>query len=329
MIYKSYLIEQNINLIDKNLFLFFGENIGLKNEFKNKIQLSSKDVPIIKYVQEEIIKNEESFFDEILNISLFEKEKFYFIEQSNDKILEIIKKIELKIQDSKIFLFADVLEKKSKLRNYFEKSKNIGAVPCYVDNEMSIKKIIMETLKGFKGLSSQNVNMIINNCNLDRLKLNNELNKIKTLFIDKNIESNKLEALMNPKLNDNFYLIKDEALKGNKIKTNEMLGNTIFDDEKNILYLSAINQRLNKLQETFELVKLTNLETAINTLKPPIFWKDKPSFIEQSKKWNSDKIKKVLNKTYDLEIKIKSSPTINKNILIKKMLVDICELANA
>ena len=329
MIYKSYLIEQNINLIDKNLFLFFGENIGLKNEFKNKIQLSSKDVPIIKYVQEEIIKNEESFFDEILNISLFEKEKFYFIEQSNDKILEIIKKIELKIQDSKIFLFADVLEKKSKLRNYFEKSKNIGAVPCYLDNEMSIKKIIMETLKGFKGLSSQNVNMIINNCNLDRLKLNNELNKIKTLFIDKNIESNKLEALMNTKLNDNFYLIKDEALKGNKIKTNEMLGNTIFDDEKNILYLSAINQRLNKLQETFELVKLTNLETAINTLKPPIFWKDKPSFIEQSKKWNSDKIKKILNKTYDLEIKIKSNPIINKNILIKKMLVDICELANA
>ena len=329
MIYKSYLIEQNINLIDKNLFLFFGENIGLKNEFKNKIQLSNKDTTIIKYVQEEIIKNEESFFDEILNISLFEKEKFYFIEQSNDKILEIIRKIELKIQDSKIFLFADVLEKKSKLRNYFEKSKNIGAVPCYLDNEMSIKKIIMETLKGFKGLSSQNVNMIINNCNLDRLKLNNELNKIKNLFIDKNIESNKLEALMNPKLNDNFYLIKDEALKGNKIKTNEMLGNTIFDDEKNILYLSTINQRLYKLQETFELLKSTNLETAINTLKPPIFWKDKPSFIEQSKKWNSDKIKKILNKTYDLEIKIKSNPIINKNILIKKMLVDICELANA
>ena len=133
---------------------------------------------------------------------------------------------------------------------------------------MSIKKIIMETLKGFKGLSSQNVNMIINNCNLDRLKLNNELNKIKTLFIDKNIESNKLESLMNPKLNDNFYLIKDEALKGNKIKTNEMLGNTIFDDEKNILYLSTINQRLYKLQETFELLKLTNLETAINTIEP-------------------------------------------------------------
>ena len=329
MIYKSYLIEQNINLIDKNLFLFFGENIGLKNEFKNKIQLSNKDTTIIKYVQEEIIKNEESFFDEILNISLFDKKKFYFIEQSNDKILEIIRKIELKIQDSKIFLFADVLEKKSKLRNYFEKSKNIGAVPCYLDNEMSIKKIIMETLKGFKGLSSQNVNMIINNCNLDRLKLNNELNKIKTLFTDKNIESNKLESLMNPKLNDNFYLIKDEALKGNKIKTNEMLGNTIFDDEKNILYLSTINQRLYKLQETFELLKSTNLETAINTLKPPIFWKDKPSFIEQSKKWNSDKIKKILNKTYDLEIKIKSNPIINKNILIKKMLVDICELANA
>ena len=36
MIYKSYLIEQNINLLDKNLFLFYGENLGLKNELKDK-----------------------------------------------------------------------------------------------------------------------------------------------------------------------------------------------------------------------------------------------------------------------------------------------------
>ena len=36
MIYKSYLIEQNTASLDKKIYLFFGENLGLKNELKKK-----------------------------------------------------------------------------------------------------------------------------------------------------------------------------------------------------------------------------------------------------------------------------------------------------
>ena len=64
-------------------------------------------------------------------------------------------------------------------------------------------------------------------------------------------------------------------------------------------------------------------------VKPPIFWKDKPAFINQLKKWNTNKIKHILQKTYNLEIDIKSNPIINKNILMKKLIIDICEMANA
>ena len=42
MIYKSYLIENNINNIDKNLILFYGENLGLKNELKKQIRSNKK-----------------------------------------------------------------------------------------------------------------------------------------------------------------------------------------------------------------------------------------------------------------------------------------------
>ena len=38
MNYKSYLIEQNLNIINENVILFYGENIGLKNEFRQKIK---------------------------------------------------------------------------------------------------------------------------------------------------------------------------------------------------------------------------------------------------------------------------------------------------
>ena len=107
-----------------------------------------------------------------------------------------------------------------------------------------------------------------------------------------------------------------------------MLRDTLIDADKNILYLNIINQRLNKLIETSELTKNKSLENAINSVKPPIFWKDKPMFIIQAKKWNKKKIENLLKKTYDLEIKIKTNPIINKNILIKKLLVDACVLAN-
>ena len=39
MIIKSYLAEQNIKIIKNKYILFYGENLGLKNEFKKKIKM--------------------------------------------------------------------------------------------------------------------------------------------------------------------------------------------------------------------------------------------------------------------------------------------------
>ena len=52
-------------------------------------------------------------------------------------------------------------------------------------------------------------------------------------------------------------------------------------------------------------------------------------FVEQAKLWNAKKINYMLNRTYNLEIIAKSNAQIDKKILIKKLLIDICSLANA
>jgi len=329
MLYKSYLIEQNINGLDKNLFLFYGENLGLKNDFKKKIKFKNKGSEILIFNQEEILKNFNLIYNEINNISLFEKNKIFILEQTDDKILEIIKELGPNIDNHKIYLFAEILDKKSKIRSYFEKSKNCGVVACYADNEIGIKKIIMNELKGYEGLSTYNINMIIDNCNLNRVKLNNELEKITTYFQNKKIETEKLQILLDVKVNDNFNALKDEALLGNRTKTNKLLGDTIIETENNIYYLALINQRLNKLYEIKKISQELNLEEAINIMRPPIFWKDKPNFTNQAKKWSKKKIKSILSKTYNLEIEIKSNNLVDKNTLIKKLLVDMCNLANA
>ena len=324
---KSYIIEQNISKLDKNINLFFGENLGLKNDFKKKLKNLNIKEKIIRLNQDDILNNN-LLISEINNVSLFNEKKIFFIENVNDKILDLIIDVEKIISEQKIYLFSDILEKKSKLRTYFEKSESCSLIACYEDNEITIRQIIETRLSGFEGLNQQNKNIIFDNCNMNRVKLNNELDKIITLFHDRKIETEKLEKLLDTRINDNFNDIKDQALLGNSKKTNDLLSTTVIEPEKNMLYLNMINQRLNKLLDINK-IEGANLEMKINKLKPPIFWKDKKNFIDQAKKWDNKKIKNLIKKTYGIEMILKSNGLINKECLIKKFIVDICYLANA
>ena len=328
MIYKSYILEQNVNSIDEKIALFYGVNLGLKNDLKEKIIENNKNSEILRYSQDELLKDKALLENEIKNISLFEKNKIFFIENANDKILQFIQEFENILSDRKVFLFSDLLDKKSKLRNYTEKSKKCACVACYEDNEISIKKLINLKLNGFSGLSPQVIKLIIEHTNLDRAKLNNELNKIISCFPNKNILTEKLEVLLNVKANTDFNKLNDEAFLGNKVNTNKLLAQTVMDNEKNIFYLNIINQRLEKLLQINNLNK-SSIENAINSLRPPVFWKDKPNLTNQAKKWDKCKVQKMISLTFNLEKEIKSNNLIEKNILIKKLLVDICSSANA
>ena len=193
---------------------------------------------------------------------------------------------------------------------------------------MTIKRLITRNLKVYAGVNTQIIITLVENVGLDRLKLQNELNKIKVYFKGKNIKIDELERLLNSKEENDFNHIKDNALKGNNAQTNELLSSTIFEVEKIPLYLSIINQRLNKLKDLAILSKNSNENVAINDIKPPIFWKDKPNFLLQAKMWNLEKLNNALDKTYNFEMTLKSKSYLNKEILIKKLLVDICLLAN-
>ena len=331
MIFKSYILEQNLDSINNlKIFLFYGENHGLKKEFKERIKNLNKAQEILNFFQDEIIKNKNILFNEISNKSLFNEKKVIFINEVNEKIIDIVEEASEIVQDEKIYLFGDLLDKRSKLRNFFEKSKHNGITPCYQDNEITFRKIIMKNLNGFEGLSTEIINLIIQNTGLDRNKLNNEIQKIITCFNDKKIDLQKIDLLLNTKTSNDFNLLKDAALNGNKINTNRLLADTVFEPENNIYYLNLVNQRINRLNEIENLKnENSNIEILVSNLKPPIFWKDKPILIQQSKKWNKNKIQSALKKTYDTELEIKSNSSIRKDLLIKNLIVDLCATANS
>ena len=330
MIYKSYLIEKNISLIKKNLStLFYGENLGLKKNFKEQIKIDNEGASFINYTQEEVLKNQNDLLRELNNSSLFEEDKVIFVENCNDKIFNLLEKQLDEGIKFKLIIFSEILDKKSKLRNFYDNSKIYGSVACYQDNLLTIQNLITDKLKGFQNLTRENINIIIGSSGLDRVRLQNEISKIQTYFIEKKIDTKELEKLLNYHENQNFNELKDEAFKGNRIKTNSLLDSTTFETDKSVYYLNLLSQRLIKLDEINSLKDISNIEDRLNKIKPPIFWKDKPNIIEQIKKWKSEKIKKALKYIYDLDIRVKSNSIINKEILIRKLIIDLCILANA
>ncbi len=329
MIFKSYLVEENPEILKKNLTLIYGENLGLINAIKKIIKYKNKTYGILVFNQEDILKNHNIIFDEIQNISLFEDKKIIFVNDVSDKILQIIEEIQPKINLNKVFLFANKLEKKSKMRSFFEKSDFCDIVPCYQDNEITIKKLINNELKSFSGVTGDVISLLIDNSGLDRVKLDNEIIKIRTYFEDKKISFDKLDKLLNNTQNDDFNNIRESIMKGDKKLTNKLLSTTLFENEKIPFYLSIINYRLYKIKEILLLSKEIGMIKAINNIKPPIFWKDKPNFTEQLKIWNADKLRTALNKTFNFELTLKSNSNIDKMTILKKLLLDICSIANS
>tara|TARA_B100001996_G_scaffold380925_1_gene369343 strand:+ start:466 stop:1470 length:1005 start_codon:yes stop_codon:yes gene_type:complete len=331
MILKSFIIEKNISLLEEyENILIYGENDGIKEDLREKIKEKNVDSEIINIFQEEILKNKNLLLKEVKNLSLFNNKKIIFLHEITDKIYkEITECLENKTKETKIYIFSQILEKKSKLRNYFEKDKKFGIVPCYQDNERTLVNYINLKLKDFKGLSPQIINLIISNSSLDRKIINNEIIKIKSFFTKKTIDLKQLQELLNIKFNRDFNEIRDASLLGDKIKVNRLLGEIQFQPEDFIFYLNNITSRVSKLLEIQNINEETkDHEIALDMLKTKVFWKDKPIYIEQLKKWNNKKLENALNKIGKVELLMKKNSQIKNDILIKNLLINVCSQAS-
>ena len=111
MIFKSYETKK-INFNNYPYLLLYGKNEGLKNEIIS--DLLKNQQTFSKYDEKEVLDNPEIFLENLLNKSLFEKEKIIIIKRISDKIFPILSKIiDKNPEDIKIIIDAESLEKRS------------------------------------------------------------------------------------------------------------------------------------------------------------------------------------------------------------------------
>ena len=313
MIIKSYEIKK-INLENNHFILFYGKNEGLKNEATN--DLIQKKNSISNYDEKEILNNQDYFIENILTKSLFEDEKIIIIRRATDKILKIIEELDDKNHDGiYVIINSDNLEKKSKLRSFFEKNKKYICVPFYPDTNQVLAKLTFDFFKKNNiSISAANINLIVSKCNGDRENLFNELNKIK--YYSKNgkkITEQNIVKLTNLIENYGISELIDNCLAKNERKIINILNENNFNKEDCILITRAFLNKSKKILELSTSFKGNkNIELTISSAKPPIFWKDKEITKQQIYKWSPENIKKLIYKLNELELQIKKN--INNSI---------------
>lgn len=332
MILKSYIVEQKIETLNNyRATLIYGENNGVKSDIKEKIKHENKESEIITFFESDILRSN-LLYENVINQSLFSEKKIIFIHEASDKIFDKIKEsLEEENIDIKIYLFSGNLEKKNKIRSYFEKGKEVAIFACYEDNERTLMTYIHSELKGFKGVTGEIVNLIIRNSDMDRRVIKNELDKIKIFFKDKKIDKKYILDILNIKKDSGFNEIRDRALMGEKITLNKLLSETDILNEEVFFYLNNLNYRVLRLKEIVKLSEGNNkkYDQILETIKPPIFWKDKPVILRQLKKWNQEKLEKILAKISETEILMKKNSYIRNDIVIKDLIINLTRTASS
>ena len=322
MIIKSFELEKIISL-NLNIHLIYGNNEGIKQDIISNFYKKNYEGEVLKYDEQDILTNKDEFISSLLNKSLFETEKLIIISRGTDKLTTVINELlDRKEIGAKIIIKSSNLEKKSKLRNLFEKEKNVICTPVYEDDSRSLNFIINNFLKDYKlSLSQEIKNILIERSNGDRINLKNELSKLKNLSITKKkLSIEDVLKLSNLAENYSVFELSDNYLAKNSKKVSNILNENNYSSDDCILIIRTIlnkSKRLLKIRNEVDNNK--NIDQVISTIKPPIFWKEKEIVKKQAQSWSTNEVKDIIFKINDLEALVKKN-TANSMLFVARFI---------
>ena len=336
MIIKSYEVKKDkANFTENNFFLLYGENFGLKKDIKKfvttEIKKKNDNIEMLSFYENEILDNDNNFYNSAYSGSLFGDKKIITIYEATDKIIKKITDVYDKYPENiLLIIFAGILEKKSKLRNFFEKNKKTICVPCYLDDERNLFIIAQSELKKNNiVLSRETINLLIEKSNSDRNNLRNEIEKIKCYALNKNkLEFDKIKSLINFSGEIKSDMLVNECLSGNIFQYKKIVSELYVGTVNQIMLLRILS---NKIQRLLKIKKQENksnhLDSLINASKPQIFWKEKPLVKKQLTIWSLNDLKIIVNGINNTELLCKKNPQIS-NAIFFNFFSGICKKAS-
>ena len=319
--------------------LFYGSNAGLVNLlFRKVVSTLSIDVNdpfnVSKLNAQSLTDNPYALIDTISTFSITSDKRIVFLDLCNmtlkKSIIDNIKSsITSDFENYLVIIKADNLGTVNDLVKFTQESKFGLLVPCYEETtnqiKLEISNILMKNDYKFSDsfilhLSTKFSNdSSINKMEYDKLRnfLTNNKNVTETILLNlitdnSNINLNKLS---------NFCAVGDvkNALFFYK-KTLDSSISPIVIIRTMVKHFKIIEKVLCAVEDG------KNIDDAINDIKPPIFYKDKPLISIQTKLWSLPKINLILKRLSDTEINCKTGFFLDK-LLSAQLILSISVMA--
>lgn len=250
--------------------------------------------------------------DEAGAISMMGGDRLIRVENAGDKLTPLIKGyLEDPNDNALVILQAGELGPRSSLRKLCESAKNAAAVPCYVEDERDLGRLIRQTMQEANlMIDNDAVAWLAANISGNRQKVRSELDKVITYMgaDGGKVTLNDVQACCGEAgargLDDLVY-----AAAGNQPeKALRTYAQLIEEDVNFVVIVRSLQNHFRKLHMTRAKIEGgENVEQAVKGLRPPLFFKQAPLFKSQAQRWPLQKISTVLERLMDLEAQCKTT----------------------
>lgn len=230
-----------------------------------------------------------------------------------------------------VLVTADDLSPRSKLRLAFEKAERAAALPCYADNEQTLEAIIRETLKAAGlAVSGDALSWLTDRLGGDRELSRRELEKLVLYMGDsKTVTEDDVLACIGDTaamgLDDLIYAVGD----GDQATVQRVFGRLTNEGTSSISILTSVARHVLRLHETRgRMADGKNLESALMSLRPPVFFKYKVRFTAQVNKWTEPLLARALDLLNEAEMTAKSTD-MPADAVIERALIQIANVARS
>lgn len=255
------------------------------------------------------------------------------IRGATDTIADAIAKfVEAPIGEALVLVAADDLSPRSKLRLAFEKADRAAALPCYADNEQALEGVIRETLKAAGlSISGDALSWLTDRLGGDRELSRRELEKL-VIYIgseSKTITEDDVLACIGDtaamSLDDLIYAVGD----GDQATVQRVFGRLTGEGTSAISILTSVARHVLRLHEARgRMGEGKNLESALMSLRPPVFFKFKTRFAAQLNKWSEPLLARAIELLNEAEMTAKSTD-MPADAVIERALIQLANVARS
>lgn len=281
---------------------------------------------ITDFTPEQLMEDEGLLATEMSSMGFFAEQKIVRIDAVIDDLLPQIQAVLHNTSlDNFLIVTGGELKPTSKIRKFFEGSKELVTLLCYKEDEVSLRAHIVQTLREEGIVADRDaLDYLVTNLGEDKMITNNELQKIITyLGHEKELSFEDVAALLADSSELTLSDLASAVSARDNRKLEKNLARVAGQQIGGVAVLRMVAWHFERLLAARATVDSgQGIDFALKTLRPPVFFRDVPAFKQDLAKWKLQQLKAAMQSIYVAELAVKKGG-LDENVICHHALIEI------